>query len=499
MLFIESFLIVPDGALVGKPLKLDLFQEVFLYAVYDNPHGTRKAFLSMARKNGKTGLISGIVTGHVIGPEAVLNSQIRSGACSRDQAAIVYNQCEKMLYLNPELEGLFHCTPSLKKLVGLNLNVEYKALSADAATAHGQSPVLCILDEIGQLRGPTSPFIEALTTSQGAHDNALLIAISTSSPSDADLFSIWCDDAERSNDPHTVCHVYAADADADLMDEAQWKKANPALGTFRNEKDLREQLKQASRVPSMEAGARNLLLNQRIALESHWLAPAVWKENSGEPDRELFFEKGVCVGLDLSQRNDLTCACLAVEDDSGIIHVKPLVFTPLSEIEERARRDRVPYDQWIKQGVLIGVPGRTLSYEWIAEYLKVHVEDEGIHVSSIEFDRWRIQEFKNAADRAGFALWAEWHEVGQGFKDQSPRIEAFETALLQNKIRHGSQPVLNMGAASAIAVRDPSGNRKLTKEKASLKIDSLVACVMACYPLLVKSEDIITDVEGLIG
>ncbi|MCU2495977.1 terminase large subunit, partial [Enterobacter hormaechei subsp. xiangfangensis] len=78
--FIERFCIVPEGKLLGKAMRLDPFQKEFILAVYDNPVGTDKAILSIARKNGKTGLIAGILLAHLVGPEAVQNTQIVSGA-----------------------------------------------------------------------------------------------------------------------------------------------------------------------------------------------------------------------------------------------------------------------------------------------------------------------------------------------------------------------------------------------------------------------------------
>lgn len=151
--FIERFCIVPEGKLLGKAMRLDPFQKEFILAVYDNPVGTDKAILSIARKNGKTGLIAGILLAHLVGPEAVQNTQIVSGALSREQASIVFNLAVKMVNLNPKLQEIVHITPSGKKLIGLPCNVEYKALSAEGKTTHGLSPVLAILDETGQVRG----------------------------------------------------------------------------------------------------------------------------------------------------------------------------------------------------------------------------------------------------------------------------------------------------------------------------------------------------------
>src|SRR3546814_14490319 len=75
-----------------------------------------------------------------------------SGARSRDQAALVFNLAWKMSQLSPELTKLIRVIPSGKRLIGLPMNVEYKALAAEGKTAHGLSPVVVILDELGQVR-----------------------------------------------------------------------------------------------------------------------------------------------------------------------------------------------------------------------------------------------------------------------------------------------------------------------------------------------------------
>jgi phage terminase large subunit-like protein len=208
--FIEAFCPVPEGKLVGQPLKLMKFQREFILDIYDNPKGTSRAYLSVGRKNGKSALIAATILAHTVGPEARQNSQITSGARSRDQAALVFKLAEKMVRLSPRLSQIIKIVPSQKSLVGLPMNVEYKAISAEAGTAHGLSPVLAILDEVGQVRGPTDSFIEAIETAQGAHDDPLLIAISTQAATDGDLFSIWLDDAKNQRQANCLSLVHRA-------------------------------------------------------------------------------------------------------------------------------------------------------------------------------------------------------------------------------------------------------------------------------------------------
>ncbi len=94
---------MPEGDLLGKPIKLEPFQKRFILDIYDNPSGTRRGYLSIARKNSKTATIACILLAHIAGPEAVLNSRIISGAMSKEQAAEVYNYASKMVSLSSEL------------------------------------------------------------------------------------------------------------------------------------------------------------------------------------------------------------------------------------------------------------------------------------------------------------------------------------------------------------------------------------------------------------
>ena len=128
--FIKAYCKIPEGAKVDQPIKLMKFQKQFILDVYDNLHGTSRAYLSVARKNGKSALIAAVVLAHLVGPEAKQNSQIISGARSRDQAALVFKLAEKMIRLSPELSKIVRIVPSQKMLIGLICNVEYKAISA---------------------------------------------------------------------------------------------------------------------------------------------------------------------------------------------------------------------------------------------------------------------------------------------------------------------------------------------------------------------------------
>ena len=481
--FIKNYCLVPEGKLVGQPIKLAPFQIKFIRDIFDNPAGTRRAYLAISRKNGKSALIAAIVLAFVVGPEKQLNAQVISGARSREQAALVFKLASKMVMLNPVLAKLVRIIPSAKTIIGLVANVEYRAISAEAGTAHGLSPLLAILDEVGQVRGAQDDFIEAIETGQGAHDAPLLIAISTQAPSDADLFSIWLDDAERSGDATIVSHCYAAPKDCELNDRAAWAAANPALGLFRSLEDVRAQAEKADRLPSAENGFRNLTLNQRVTRFTPLVSPAIWKAGNGAIDLSAFMEGQVYGGLDLSVTTDLTCLVLIAKKD-GVWNVLPRFWTPEATLAERAKRDRAPYEAWSRDELMIATPGKAIEYDFVAR--DIATMTAGMQVEKIAFDRYRMATLQKELDRADIALPLE--QFGQGYVSMAPAIDATEIEFLHERVRHGGHPVLTMCAATAIVTKDAAGNRKLDKSKSTGRIDGMVALVMAMGAAMGKEE-----------
>jgi phage terminase large subunit-like protein len=474
--FISRYCRVPEGKHVGKPLRLMEFQRRFILDIYDNPAGTSRAYLSIARKNGKTALIAAIVLAHLVGPEARLNSQIISGARSREQAALVFKLAEKMVRLNPDLAKIIKVIPSSKMLIGLTMGVEYKAISAEAGTAHGLSPVVAILDEVGQVRGPYDAFVEAIVTAQGAHEDPLLLGISTQAATDRDLFSLWLDDARKSQDPRIVCHLYSAPEGCALDDREGWKAANPAMGEFRSVQDLEDFAATAKRQPTAENSFRWLYLNQRVEAAAPFVSKSLWVENGAEPE-DL---EGVPVygGLDLSEVNDLT-ALVLVGEKNGVWHVHPTFWLPGDNIEDKSRADGIQYDVWAREGKLIAAPGRTVDYEFVAEWLFNVFERYDIR--TMAFDRWNFRHLKPWLERVGFTdeMLARFVEFGQGYQSMSPALRVFESALLNQRIAHGNHPVLSWCAANCAVEKDPAGNRKLSKKKSTGRIDGMVALTMA--------------------
>jgi phage terminase large subunit-like protein len=476
--WIETHCRIPEGKDVGKAVKLREWQKREVRKIYDNPAGTRRAIVSFGRKNAKTTLAAFLLLLHTCGPEARPNSQLNSAAQSKDQAAILFKLAAKIVRLSPTLNPVVVIRDTVKELLCPELGTLYKALSADASTAYGLSPVFIVHDELGQVKGPRSELYDALETAVGAHENPLSIVISTQAPTDGDLLSVLIDDALAGNDPRVVLSLYTADPEDDPFTEATIRKANPAFGDFLNAKEVLAMAEDARRMPSRESEYRNLILNQRVDRNSPFISKAVWQANGGAVSGD-WANVEVYAGLDLSAVHDLTAFVpIAWIDDAW--ETKPTFWLPSEGLREKSRTDRVPYDLWADQGHLQTTPGKSIQYEFVADWLF------GFWLAhpklKVAFDRWGMKHLLPWLLKAGFTeeqVAEIFVEFGQGFQSMSPAMRDLESALLEEKVRHGNHPVLTMCAANAVVTTDPAGNRKLNKAKASGRIDGAVALTMA--------------------
>lgn len=75
--FIEAYCKIPEGAQVVQPIRLMKFQKQFILNVYDNPYGTGRTYLSVARKKNKSAPVAAVVLAYLFGPVTKQNSQIR--------------------------------------------------------------------------------------------------------------------------------------------------------------------------------------------------------------------------------------------------------------------------------------------------------------------------------------------------------------------------------------------------------------------------------------
>lgn len=179
------------------------------------------------------------------------------------------------------------------------------------------------------------------------------------------------------------------------------------------------------------------------------------------------------VGLDLSSTKDLTAAVAVFPDDDGF-DVLPQFFVPQESIRERSNRDRVPYDQWAREGFLIATPGNVVDYEAVRQTLK----DWGaeFQVREIAFDPWNATDLvTRLQEQDGFTC----VPMRQGFASLSAPTKSLEKAVLSKTLRHDGHPVLRWCVSNVSVESDATGNLKISKKVSTERIDGVAALVMA--------------------
>jgi phage terminase large subunit-like protein len=154
--------------------------------------------------------------------------------------------------------------------------------------------------------------------------------------------------------------------------------------------------------------------------------------------------------------------------------VKPAFFVPSEGLVERARHDRVPFDQWVKDGLAIPVPGKVVTMDFVARYLLPVLRE--LDVRAIACDRFFRPVLAQAFQRLGYE--PPFVDFG-GPRTMAPAVTTIETLLLEGRIRHGNHPILTWNALNARVLTDDLGNRRFTKTKSTGRIDGLVAMANA--------------------
>lgn len=485
--FLES-LPITKGPLAGRNMELLPGQRRFVLRLYgdlqaDGRRTKRLAIKSEPKGNGKSGLVAGLCLCHLLGPEAEARGEVYSAAINREQAGIIFREMEATIFAVPSFlvrTNIQRWHKRIEVIDGVGAGSFYDALSVDARSAHGLAPSLFAYDELAQAKDRT--LLDNLMNGLGKRKEALGIVISTQAPDDDHPLSQLIDDGLSGADPSVLVDLVCAPPEADIFAEKTWRDCNEALGVFLSLDDMRESAERARRIPSYEPSFRNLKLNQRIdASEEQRIVPGpIWKLGDVPIDRNALKGRKCFGGLDLSGKEDLTALVLVFPNKDGSYDILPFFWTPLGALDGRKPSERDMFKLWIRQKHLIGIPGPTIRYSYVAEQLASLRETYDVQL--IGYDRWRIKDFKEELAEIGQED-LPLKEFGQGYQSMGPAIDHFAELALTGNLRHGGHPVLTACVANAVVVMDPAGSRKFDKERASIRgtirIDGAVALAMA--------------------
>jgi phage terminase large subunit-like protein len=181
-------------------------------------------------------------------------------------------------------------------------------------------------------------------------------------------------------------------------------------------------------------------------------------------------------GLDLSSKIDITAWVLVFPPlvDGGTYQIMCRFFVPEWSMHERTRRDRVPYEAWVRQDYITATPGNVVDYDFIVA--QIDEDMQRYDVQEVAFDRWGASQIQTTLQNLGGEEFLV--QFGQGYKSMSPPMKELEKLILSHRLAHGGNPVLTWMADNLVARRDPAGNIKPDKQKSLEKIDGMVALIM---------------------
>lgn len=521
--FFPRFLRHTKGRWAGQPFFLLAWQRSALRAIFGwkRADGTRRfriVWCEVPRKNGKTGLAAGVGL-YLAFAEGEAGAEVYCAASVKNQASIAFNEAKRMRAQSGKLREL---TNAFKFNISRpDAFSKLEVIASDYGTLDGLNISGLIGDEVHAWK--SREFYEVLHTAEGARAQPLEFLITTAGVELASLGGELHEHAERVRDGATEDHeflpvIYAAGKEDDPFIPATWAKANPSWGSTVRPDAVATEAERAKKLPRYLNAFKRYYLNIWTEQETIWLDPEKWKAcdlGAETVTLEALAGRRCFGGLDLSSTTDLSALALvfpreASEQMGAGFDVWAHFWLPREGLAERVRRDRVPYDQWHKDGFITLTDGDTVDYDVIRRMIsgaapgaenafQAKAAAEAI-VNKVELaclarDRWNATHLTTQLMGDGVAI----KDFGQGYASMSGPSKELEKQVVEVTLNHGGNPVLDWMARVVSVRTDGADNIKPVKpdrRRSSKRIDGVVAAIMGLG--LAIQEDAPVDLSAII-
>ena len=477
--FLQNFCRQSKGRWSGKLLELMDWQKNFIMRLrgWRNADGTprfRTAYLEVAKKNGKSTMVSGLACEGILDPNEGA-PEIYLNAVDREQAAIVFDECCRMIQASPDLSDRLQILKTNGRIIDPIGNGKIQKNSADAPSKDGVNSSLTIFDEIHRFKN--RDLWEVFRYAGISRESPLRIVITTAGEEEE---GPWFEQREYSEKVNSaiipdITHlgvIYRADPADDIEDPATWLKANPSMEITMTEADFRLDLQSAMTNPADLANFKRLRLNIVARGEGKFIELHHWDMCSEEKAIEK--DEPVYMGLDLSDRDDLSALVVAAGSLETEVRIGARFWLPEDNIVELEHRHQAPYREWAAQGFITLTPGNTIDRD--------HIRRDILERAS-RFDLKKILiDPYNARDLAEDLLNDHGIPVEylrQGYLTLSDPTKTLRELIMSQRLKHGGHPIMRWHASNAVVEADAAGNVKLSKKKSRKKIDGMAALINA--------------------
>jgi len=473
----------------GKPFDPLPWQQFILWNLYGwfREDGTRRfnyAYITVARKNGKTTLMAGCALAALFFDQEKA-AEVYFAATKKDQAKIGFDEAQRMVSISPPLRK--HLRAGKHDIKAPTLSARCTYLSSERDTLDGLNIHFAGIDEYHA--HPTDGVANVLRSGMQARRNPLHLTITTAGfnrESPCYEMQKTCKeilDGVKHDDAQFAL-IYELDEDDDWTDSSTWIKANPSLGVALRPQLLESQLQQAINLGgSREVEFKTKHLNKWVTASKTWIQDEIWSANERQED----LTGRICWGgLDLASVSDMTALVMVYPDGEGY-HVRGHYFMPSDTIDNILDRDPGHiYRTFLDLPNFHVTDGNVTDYAAIRRLVSgvmnrpdgQEVDGSSLmhnyQIEKIAFDRYNSTQIAIDLVDDGVPL----TPFGQGFVSMSSPTKQLEVLVRTGKVWHDGDPVLRWALGNVELKMDPAGNIKADKQKSGGKIDPIVAMVM---------------------
>jgi len=453
---------------------------------------TRKAYVEVAKKNGKSELAGAIgLYGAFFDGE--MGAECYSAANKYDQATICWNAGKVMAtqFMQESKKFASICkvydsitTRGLKNVQGES---SFKPIAADSKTLDGVRPHFAIIDEYHEAKDDS--ILRNLASGMVNRTQPLLFIITTAGfniNGPCHQYRKVVNDivSGKKEDKSTFGLIFTANKDDDWNDEKTWQKANPSIGTTPSWDGLRtEYTKALNEGQSAEINFKTKNLNIWVRQSKTWITDKIWMQGNKTESEEALMGSECYAAVDLSTKWDLTCFGLLFpptpERESFIFKAK--YYCPQDGATFRAKKDGVPYLDWAKDKHLYLTEGNVTDFN--AVQLDIQDAMQNYSVQKVYYDPWQSTQFASEL----FADGVPMEQFRQTVVNYNEPIREMEALISKGQIWHGGDPVLRWMAGNITLKTNHTGLVMFDKDKSQEKIDGMVVLAM-CYAAYMDSK-----------
>ncbi len=481
--FIERFCRHSKGEWAGQPVRLELFQKAFIQALFgfvDRETGLRRfreAFFLVGRKNGKSTLLAGLAL-YMLIADGEGGAEVYSTATKYAQARLLFDECHNMVKQSPDLsrhmkkrKSDLYYVPGMSKL---------QPLSRNSDSLDGLNASFVIMDELHGVKDRN--LYEVMRQSQSARRQPLLVMITTAGTVREcifdDMYNHACAVADGAITDDTFLPIlYELDRRDEWMEPDAWMKANPSLGAIKKTDDLTVKVQRAKQNPVELSGVLCKEFNIRETVQSAWLSfDAINCTDTFDMEE---FRGAYCIGgVDLSITTDLTCASLLMmKRGSDKKYIAQMYWLPADSLQERVKRDKIPYDKWFERGLLRLCAGNSISYSDVTQWFVDMVKQYELFPAWVYYDSYSARYFVEEMQMQGFNM----VRCIQGAKTLSLPMQMLGTDLQAHRVNYNNNPILKWCLTNTGIQTDRNGNIVPVKNQSPKQRIDGTAALLDCY------------------